>query len=90
MGFEENRDNPWREGPKFSKESLLKIAVQTGAIQIGYFNGQENPYFGVHDHVEALAKEGLLKKYDGPYRVREWLQEESIWVPTEAGKKAVL
>jgi hypothetical protein len=91
MGFEENREDAWRDrgGPKFTKEALLKTAVESGAVQAGYFNGHECPYYGVHDHAEELVREGLLKKYDGLYRLNEWVDQETIWVPTEAGKKAV-
>lgn len=91
MGFEETRDDAWggREGPNFSKGFFLKTAVKCGAVQTGYWDGHESPYYGAHDHAESLEREGLVKKHDGPYRAKEWLSEETIWVPTDAGRKAV-
>jgi hypothetical protein len=95
MGFEENRDDYWRgrgDSPH-SKMSFLKTAVECGAVQTGYWHGHECPYYGAHAHAEELVREGLLKKQEGhiiwPARVRDPLVEESIWIPTDEGKKAV-
>jgi hypothetical protein len=89
MGFEETREDFWggRGDSSHSRENFLKTAVKCGAVQTGYWNGHESPYYGAHSHAESLAADGLLKRWEGPYRVRQILEEESIWIPTEAGKK---
>jgi hypothetical protein len=89
MSFEDNHDDYWsgRGDSSHSKANFLKAAVENGAVQTGFSYGHEYPYYGAHNHAEELVREGLIKKWDGPYRAQVLLVEESIWIPTDAGKE---
>jgi hypothetical protein len=87
MGFDDEGRGEWGGGGgNHSRMTLLRIAVECGAIQTGYVGGTELPYYGVHEHCLSLVADGLLKKYDGIYRATYLMGEETIWVPTENGK----
>lgn len=83
MGFEDDRDDPWRgkDEPNFSKMALLRVTVECGAIITGFADGFEGPYYGAIAHAEQLTSEGLIE--------RAWMQpiaDATIWVPTALGR----
>jgi len=88
MGFDEAREDPWRgrgDG-SHSRMNFLRVAVKCGAVQTGWIDGDECPYYGAHEHAESLTAEGLLKKYDPD---EPFTFEQTIWIPTTLGKVMV-
>lgn len=87
MGFDDEGRGEWGGGGgSHSRMALLRVAVECGAVLTGYVGGTEVPYYGVHEHCESLAKDGLLERYKGPYRGALLIGEDMIWIPTENGK----
>lgn len=86
MGFEEDRDDFWRErgGPSHSKGNFLKAAVQCGAVQTGFTKDGECPYYGAIAHAEELAREGLVEKMT--IEPLDGGEPFTCWVVTALGK----
>jgi hypothetical protein len=73
----EERDRFEPEEPGFSKQDLLRTAVECGAV----LGDRDIPYDGAHRHARELIEEGMLLELPPPFG-----GEGVRWIPTVCGR----